>query len=79
MLNKFTRALHGGFEQAEAALLAHEALLIPGRAVRVYRGDNAGFVGVVLEGEAPIRRGVLVSDGVQTIPEETKNLEIVQA
>ena len=77
MLNKFTRALHGGFEQAETALLAHEALLIPGCAVRVYRGPNTGFEGVVVDGEAPVRRGVLVSDGVRTLPEETKNLDIV--
>jgi len=80
--NRFSRLAFGGGEEGERlahqALLAHEALLVPGTKVRVYRGNPEGMVGTI-EGEAPGRSVYVRSDENDGLrwAIETRNLELV--
>ncbi len=82
--NRFSRDRFGGGEQGEAlahkALLKHEASLVPGATVRVYRGNPAGMIGTIESGKIVNGRSVAVIDADDlrwTI--ETRNLEIYSA
>ena len=78
--NRFSRIAFGGGEQGEiaanAALRAHEALLVPGTVVRVYRGRPAGLTGPI--GDRVPGGYELRGEGLTYIV-ESRNLEIVVA
>lgn len=79
--NRFSRLAFGGGEEGEAAahraLLAHEALLVTGANVRVYRGNPEGAVGTIM-GEAEGRSYLVrMSDGL-TWTIESRNLEVIR-
>lgn len=71
--NRFSRDAFGGGEEGErkahAALVAHEATLLPGARVRVYRGPYEGMTGVV------VGHRVQTPDGL-TWAIESRNLEL---
>lgn len=79
--NRFSRLAFGGGEAGETAahkaLLAHEATLVAGARVRVYRGNPSGMVGTVADGNAPGSRCVYVvdADGLRWAI-ESRNLEL---
>ena len=77
--SRFSRDAFSGDEgAASAALTAHEAALLPGSRVRVYRGQQTGLVGVVEDRQAPGSRCVAVrdADGLGWSI-ESRNLEVV--
>lgn len=77
--NRFSREAFGGGEAGERlaheALLKHEALLLPGTSVRVYRGSPEGALGRVVAERGGRRLAVDFGDGL-TSEIESRNLEL---
>jgi hypothetical protein len=79
--SRFSRMAFGGGEAGELAahraLVAHEALLVPGTRVRVYRGNPEGMTGVIVADVGGHRYSVDAGDGLGW-EIESRNLEIVE-
>lgn len=80
--NRFSRLAFGGGEAGEIAaneaLVAHEAQLVPGAKVRVYRGNPEGLVGTIVEQADGRSFRINAADGLSwTI--ESRNLELVRS
>jgi len=77
--DKFSRLAFGGGEAgelaAQTALAAHEATLMPGTAVRVYRG-NTHVSGIVQDRDCGGRRVVVRNADGLDWEIETRNLEV---
>lgn len=77
--NRFSRLAFGGGEAGERAaneaLVAHEARLVPGTRVRVYRGQPEGMVGVIVGERGGRRYAVDAGDGLGW-EIESRNLEV---
>jgi hypothetical protein len=80
--NKYSRLTFGGGEAgeraAQEALVAHEATMVPGARVRIYRGQPLGVEGTIVEERGGRRYAVDAGDGL-TWEIESRNLELIAA